>query len=217
MRVDETRIDALTELVNIGAGRAAASLSEMLGDHIDLSIPYVAIGRLSDVECRFTDTPLEVAVVLDFKGGLSGRALLVFPHESGVTLGQFLLGGTTEETDFSGDLACVLEEVGNIMLNSVVGSLGNVAQSELLYSVPQVFVGQRLEWITSAMPSESPRCDSLFSLADARFNIATRSINGSLVLVFDEEPLKDALNSLLSHTTKHRSASTSKPITLFSN
>ena len=41
--LDELELDALTELVNIGVSRAAASLREMVGEQVMLSVPSVAI------------------------------------------------------------------------------------------------------------------------------------------------------------------------------
>lgn len=37
------QIDALTEIVNIGVGRAASSLSDIIGAHILLKVPDVNI------------------------------------------------------------------------------------------------------------------------------------------------------------------------------
>ena len=37
--LDELELDALTELVNIGVNRAAASLRDMVGEQVVLSVP----------------------------------------------------------------------------------------------------------------------------------------------------------------------------------
>ena len=46
--LDELELDALTELVNIGVSRAAASLRDMVGREILLSVPSVAIVTRSE-------------------------------------------------------------------------------------------------------------------------------------------------------------------------
>ncbi|MGR9682046.1 chemotaxis protein CheC, partial [Escherichia coli] len=37
--LNESERDALTEIFNVGAGRAAQSLSEIVGDEVRLSVP----------------------------------------------------------------------------------------------------------------------------------------------------------------------------------
>ena len=43
MILTDEQQDILTELVNIGVGRAAASLSELVGKRIDLNVPKLVI------------------------------------------------------------------------------------------------------------------------------------------------------------------------------
>ena len=38
---DEIFVDAISEILNIGMGQAAASLSEMVDEEVMLSVPYV--------------------------------------------------------------------------------------------------------------------------------------------------------------------------------
>ena len=46
----ELHLDALTEVFNIGAGRAAASLSEIVGDEVKLSVPLIEIKKTSEAD-----------------------------------------------------------------------------------------------------------------------------------------------------------------------
>ena len=50
MNVSPERIDALTELINIGVGRAASSLNQMCGAHVRLQVPSVAVVDGDDLD-----------------------------------------------------------------------------------------------------------------------------------------------------------------------
>lgn len=199
MNYNEQQIDALTEIINIGAGRAAGSLSDLIGERIELSVPFVQIGPVDEMTRRFstlTDS-VETAVIQDFRGGLHGRALLAFPHDSGVKLGQLILGVELAEGELTEDISGVLEEVGNIVLNGVLGSLSNMASTDLSYSVPKLSVGQSVERIITTQLAAEPGVAHYLLMADTRFNVAKRNIDGSLVLVLDATVLDTVLNAVL--------------------
>ena len=128
-------LDALTEVVNIGVGRAAAALSELLGSRIDLTVPTVSLLKFSELS-EEVSSKLDTSIIQDFVGPTSGRAILAFPDASALKLGQILadLDDIPPELDF--DLQDVLNEVGNIVLNGVLGSLSNIVKGSLQYTVP---------------------------------------------------------------------------------
>ena len=72
--------DALTELVNIGVSRAAASLRTMVGEQVLLSVPSVEVvtRTTASVLIREREAGPLVAVRQDFRGAFSGQALLAF-------------------------------------------------------------------------------------------------------------------------------------------
>ena len=80
--LDELELDALSELVNIGVSRAAASLRTMIGQEILLSVPSVQVVTRSQAAQIIGDRDREnlVAVHQAFDGDISGRALLIFPE-----------------------------------------------------------------------------------------------------------------------------------------
>ncbi|HYG34110.1 MAG TPA: chemotaxis protein CheC, partial [Clostridia bacterium] len=49
MNLSESYHDTLTELINIGYGRAAAALSELTGRRIVLEVPKVAVHPIDEV------------------------------------------------------------------------------------------------------------------------------------------------------------------------
>ncbi len=203
MNYTSDEMDALTEVVNIGVGRAAAALSDLIGDRIVLSVPRVTFSTLNQIrkEAAEPHVDLDTSVIQDFEGPTSGRAVLAFPQSSALKLGQILadLDETPEELDF--DLQDVLNEVGNIVLNGVLGSLSNLLHDNLQYTVPTLSQETSLAQLVKAQLSDEPgECSDdnrPVLVADAHFNVATRNISGSLLLLFDEGGIKAITDSLL--------------------
>src|SRR4030065_1347282 len=94
MRMTPAQHDALSEIANIGASRAAKQLSMLTDDEIHLSVPEVAIVSVAElpgaIGVAVTD---DVACVYqDMSGCLTGKASLLFcTHESRMLV-QMLVG-----------------------------------------------------------------------------------------------------------------------------
>ena len=179
--------DALTEVVNIGVGRAAASLNELIGERIELSVPQVTFCALSAIQGneQLHGADLDTSIIQDFEGPTSGRAVLAFPGSSAMKLGQILAGLDETPTELDFDLRDVLNEVGNIVLNGVLGSLSNILQGHLQYTVPQLSTETSLRQLVDRHMRRDSSGDATVLIADARFNVAARNICGSLILLFD--------------------------------
>jgi chemotaxis protein CheC len=173
-------LDVLTELVNVGVGRAASSLSDLVNCRIELSVPSIQLSRSCELKFADQNSPSTV-VVQGFSGELSGRAALAFPHESSLTLAALLSGVDVLESELDVELSGVLLEVGNILLNSLVGTLANEIQQQLDYTLPSLYSGptswQRL-YLTEGDDDED------LLVADVHFRVQSREIQGSVVIVF---------------------------------
>ena len=76
----EIERDAISEIANIGVSRAAASLRQLVGEQVLLSVPSVRIVSREEAAGLVGrgDSPKLVAVQQSFEGPFSGRALLIF-------------------------------------------------------------------------------------------------------------------------------------------
>lgn len=185
MLTEEHR-DVLTELVNIGVGRAAYSLSEMVDSRVGLQVPSVVVSELGDGalgEERASGASL-TAVSLPFAGKLNGLALLVLPRESARSLVAVLTGSPSESSEVDAEREGVITEVGNIVVNSVIGSLGNMTHLEVAFSVPAYREGSVDQVIPGALPRSSVTASVLFT-------IRSHAVEGRVVVVFDETSLDE--------------------------
>jgi chemotaxis protein CheC len=140
MELSARQNDALTELINIGFARAAASLSELTGHRVLLEAPQVAICPISDLNKVLGDHIQEETVTVHqlFSGLVSGDALLLLDYNGAVILKELL----TDEPAIANRLDAsgreVLTEVGNILLNACLGLFGNLLRVHVTFSVPRL-------------------------------------------------------------------------------
>ena len=201
MRLSAEQKDAVTEIINIGVGRAAASLSDMLGQRIDLRVPSVTLCGIDSLAERLDEqSGIDLSVVQDFQGSLSGRAMLAFPKRSGIQLGRVLGEVDAPNEELSVDLAGILEEVGNIVLNGVLGTIGNMTSSALEYSVPHLVQGVEMTQILTSNDMAEDDAEPMVILADTHFAVVDGSIAGSLILLFDIQSLRSIVQNLLEPT-----------------
>ena len=141
--LSELELDALTELVNIGVSRAAASLGAMVGEQVLLSVPSVVIVSRSKAADLLGGTrqDLLVAVRQAFHGDVSGRALLIFPEKNSLELVRAVAGERLSLEDILDLEHEALAEIGNIILNACIATVANLLERSLTMSLPEIVRG----------------------------------------------------------------------------
>jgi chemotaxis protein CheC len=183
MKPTPDQIDVLKELINIGVGRAAGMLNDMLQSRVQLQVPYVKIFSpltLQEEMDKLGSDKLST-VRLTFKGPFSGIASLVFPPDSAAKLVDILTGEEPGDTDLDSIRIGTLTEVGNIILNGVMGSIGNVLERHINYSVP-AYMEDNIEHLLLADGLDS---NTTILLAHTRFTIEQLHIEGDIILLFE--------------------------------
>lgn len=131
-------LDAIAELMNIGVGRGAAELGEMMGMPVQLSVPSVMAvsdDALARASYQF-EQGLWSAVHLGFDGPFQGSAALMFGETGASSLVSVLEADDRTRRVLDEQSERTLIEVGNIVLNSVVGSFSNVLAQAVDFEVP---------------------------------------------------------------------------------
>jgi len=181
MHITPEHLDAIQELLNIGVGRAAGSLNQMLEKPVRLHVPSIKYESMEELS---KDVPFQgespmASVQLPFKGAYQGSACLLFPTESATTLVKLLAGGTTDPDTLNSLKEATLTEIGNIVLNGVMGSLANVLNNQLIYSVP-FYQETSLQGLLR--PSSSDLSEMAL-LAHTQFIIEDYNISGDIMLM----------------------------------
>ena len=152
------QVDVLTELINIGIGKAGGILNDMLDAHVTLQVPEVKILTPEQTLELMKEYSLEKlsSVKISFKGNFSGVASLVFPPESGSTMVSILTGEDQRSDDLDSVRVGTLTEVGNIVINGVLGIISNIVNNTLTFSLP-IYLEDKIDSIMSWIPEGSGR------------------------------------------------------------
>jgi chemotaxis protein CheC len=183
MNISESYNETLTELINIGYGRAAAALSELTGRRILLEVPKVAVLPIDEVGLALRNVLNgEVASVHQvFSGPVSGNALLLLDHDAARVLHNLLLDEEAGQAGLNLAAREALTEVGNILLNACLGVFGNLLQVQVTFSVPRLHI----ESVDGVMHSISVRDQELrFALmVHTRFQLRDTDVSGYMVII----------------------------------
>ena len=139
----EIERDAISEIANMGVSRAAASLRQMVGEQVLLSVPTVRIVSREEAAglVEQGNSPELVAVQQSFEGPFSGRALLIFPQAQSLELVRSIVGEEHSLEDIIDLEQEALAETGNIILNACLATIANVLRKTMRMSLPSVICG----------------------------------------------------------------------------
>lgn len=132
VEISELQRDALAELFNVGVGRAASTLSQIVGQEVELSAPVVNLVQPSQVGRILMGSAFRKlsTVSQDFSGPFDARAMLVFPEANALVIVSHMLDADMspeELSEFEQEAMC---EVGNIILNACVSALADLFEVE---------------------------------------------------------------------------------------
>lgn len=195
INLSELEHDALTELINIGMGRAAASLSELVGQRVELQVPRLEVLARGSAAQAFELGEEPVSAVRQiFSGPFTGDALLLFPETRSLELVHVLMPDMPLEAVSELEPEALVE-VGNILLNACLGSIANVLEARFDCDMP-VFAKTSLAALFTPSGGDS---DAVLLVLQVRFRLAESDIAGYLVFLMDFDSLKTFKGVIESH------------------
>lgn len=197
--ISDDLMDALREIINIGVGKAAGTLNELLAHHISLEVPQIIIIHPNDLDAHIANQSEETVslVSLQFSGTFSGLSTLLFTSDSASKLVDLLIGEEIPGDELDAIKTGTLTEVGNILLNAVMGSIGNILDSRLSYAIPAYQEGSLKAILLPMLQHESAALE-----VTTRFTVQSSHITGEFLLLFEVgsfdsfvETLETAINA----------------------
>ena len=191
----ELELDALTEMVNIGVNRAAASLREMVGEQVLLSVPKVTLVSRDRAIAILGENEVSnlVGIHQVFEGEITGRALLIFPDTKSLELVRAVTGGELPLEEIIELEHEALAEIGNIILNGCLATIANMLQRNLKMSLPEILRGEPAIFFNLKPP---PDAGDVVMFLYINFAIRQRDIRGYIAMLMDMPSLA-ALQILL--------------------
>jgi chemotaxis protein CheC len=183
IQLTELQEDAIVELLNIGMGVAARSLSEMVNEEISLSIPSLEMLSRQNAATHLNgQKPQQIAVIKQcFRGAVWGEALLLFPQDKSLELVQVLMKGVPNEMldELAQD---ALVEVGNIILHACLASLANLLAIDLNSDIPFFLTGTANE-ILGVNTNHVE--DDIVMFLQMNFGLPIKDIKGYVAIVLE--------------------------------
>jgi len=196
VELTQVQQDALIELLNIGFGRAAASLSQLTGHRVLLEVPQVSVHPISDLskslQVIVSDQIASVHQI--FSGPVAGDALLILDHTAAGMLKELLTDEPALPLKIDASGREVLTEVGNILLNACLGTFGNVLRVQVTFSVPQLNLETLNEVLQSLLINREGLRYAL--VVQAGFRVRDTELTGYLVIVLSVASLDRLIRSV---------------------
>lgn len=196
MNLTPTQQDALKELLNIGFGRAASSLSQLTGHRVLLDVPAVSIHPIGDLRQALGQLITEdvASVHQIFSGPVAGDALLVLDHAGAGILKQLLTDEQPLPLQIDASGREVLTEVGNILLNACLGTFGNLLDVQVSFSIPHLSLDTLQSVLQSLLVNREGMRYGL--LVHAGFRLRDAEVTGFLIIVLSVASLDRLLRAV---------------------
>jgi len=195
IEVSDLQRDALGEIFNIGVGRAAASLSQIVNDEIELSAPMVQFVPSNEAMQVMHGREFDEfsMVEQDYSGPFNAKAMLVFQEQNALVIVGKMLGGVVPPEqlgEFEQEAMC---EVGNIILNACVSALADLFHVEFNGSLPVYQHGTR----DSMALFEDLREDvPVILIVQIDLLIRQHSVQGHLLFLLSVSSLEELIASI---------------------
>ncbi len=196
MILSDDHRDALVELINIGFGKAADSLSRLVRHRVLLRVPEVyvePVTRLTDILGERLDG--DVATVHQiFSGMISGNAMLLLDYSGAVVLSELLAEDRVPLPRLDESDREVLTEVGNIVLNACLGTFSNILKVHVSFSVPRLALHSLDDMLRSLVVNASAIQHALVVVTT--FRIKDKDVEGYLMLIMGVTSMERLLDVL---------------------
>lgn len=195
MQLDAEQIDALSEIFNIGVGKAAAVMSQLIHDEVLLSVPRVSILTVNEAAQQLSAADVSMyAVRQPFRGVFKGDALLIFPGNKSLEIVRIVADQHMPGEALDAIEQDALAEVGNVMLSACIAALSDLLGSEFDLSPPTLDKGDSRTILGTRIQNH------LVVFLHIRFELLNSQIEGFVVFVLNTtslESLRTAVNRLL--------------------
>lgn len=194
LTLSELQHDALVEIFNIGVGQAARAMSEIVSEEVTMSVPSIRFLNRADAAGMLGNGDRErvCGVSQHYEGAFTTEAILMFPEDKSLDIVRLMVGESVPFKELTEMEQEAMSEIGNIILNSCVGTLANLFEQELHGSLPVYHIGSS-EAILSA---SGGLADTVVLMLHIDFILETHQIHGYVAFILDLGALVD-LQSLV--------------------
>lgn len=196
MDLNELQRDALGEIFNIGVGRAASSLSQIVNDTVLLSAPEVTLVRREDAAKVLLGSEFRQfsTVSQHFSGAFEAEAMLIFPEANALEIVRLMVGphmSVEELSEFEQEAMC---EVGNIILNACMSALADLFHIALNGTLPLHRFGD-----TESLAFLSGEAGQMVLVLQVDMTISQQRVQGHILFLLSVVSMQSMLDCLDSY------------------
>lgn len=177
---DEIIHSALKEIINIGGGNAATSLSTLINNRVNMDVPTLELMEYEEVYQSILADDKEVKVVIMQLLGGEGSFIFVVSPEDAMKLAEKMFHNEMEVTEELADSA--VKELVNILVNSFLNASMKMIDMNLLASVPMM-AHDLFGSVLSSIYLEYGQYDSTIVIMQNEFWSEGDKIDGSLFFI----------------------------------
>ncbi len=201
LNLSPLQLDALREVGNVGAGRAATALSDLLGQPVHINVPTVSILPIENLPDPLGGPDaLVAATYFQVEGDAPGRMLLLLTQESLPHILALLTGKAAEAgapLDEHGRSAIM--EMANILCGHYLNALSELLKIRMVPSVPALALDM-VHSVLQSVLTDAAQEDQRALLIENQFQEAQRPVALYLFYIPKAGSLQHVL-SLLENAT----------------
>jgi len=191
----ELELDMLTEMFNLGVGKAASSLSTMVKQEIKLSVPKIEFLSVVELADELGSDSTICSVSQRLSGPFSAQSMLLFPEENSLNIVRQLLGEDLPDETVEELQQEAFSEIGNVVLNACIGSFADALGAEFKIDLPLFEMSKPLDLLNVA---DNKNETALFLRID--LTLSTSNITGYMAFLMGTlslDQLKEVLKTML--------------------
>jgi len=197
------QIEILKEVINIGVGKSAELLNTMVQSHIKLDVPEVKIVQFNEYSdfVNYFEEENYAVISLPFNGDLNGFSKLILSSDHAAKMVNAFIGKSGTNLDMDSLRVDILSEIGNVIINAVMGTLSNMLSIHLDYIVPIYEQGSR----NIIIPEEMIKNESAILFAKTHFKIEEFEARGNFAIFFKVKSFNSLIEKIQLYYEKNLS------------
>lgn len=195
--LNESHIDVLREIGNIGAGNAATSLGVLIDETVSITLPVVRIEDYDTVVNALGGAEkMVVSVLINFEGDANGMIMFLLDMDDAQNITEILVGKEENpEPGLSEMKISAIKEIGNILGSAYLGSIAALTNMKIEISIPYVAVDMAGS-ILSTPVIQFGAVDDKVMFIEESFKTDNREMKSNVILFAEIETIKDILGRM---------------------
>lgn len=182
--ISDDQREALQEVANIGMGQAGASIAQVLGEFVELSVPQIRAVDAADIPAALVALAgdgIASAVRQAFLGELRGEAIVIFSEHSAHDLAELMSYGDALDAPASREL---LLDISNVLVGACLGGIAELLRAEIGFSAPSLLADQVSTHQLLQAEAIAAHCALL---VEVRFGLERRVFRCHLIILMAED------------------------------